>query len=166
MADNTIATSVDESVQSIEERLKALTEELSNAKKQQAEEREAKQREEFAALVGGPSDVVSALDLDWDALEEIGVVGFTLQRKPDADGGEPITSIEPVLKRAAAKAASTGTKSSGGGGVKRDLKALFEQYATTEDRQAMDELVASGADGNKVWALRNKVATNAGFPAK
>ncbi len=150
---NAIETSVDADVLSLDEKIAAMQAERSDLAAKQSEERAAKQTERFEEIVGGPSEILGACGIDLDALKAIGVTGFILQVKPDADGGADIVSVAPVTARAAAKKATT--KKSGGS--QRDLGGNFDANANAEEKAAMDAILADGNDGNKAYSLKVKV---------
>jgi hypothetical protein len=149
-----IITSVDADVLSLDNKIAAMQKERAELAETQTAERAEQQRAKFDELVGGPSAILDATGIDLDALKAIGVTGFVLSIKPDADGGPDVISVAPVT----AKATKTRTASSGGNtGTKRDLQGNFETNATDEERTAMAEILADGGDGNKVYSLRAKV---------
>ena len=102
------------------------------------------------------NEVVSFKDVtavDFDALAEIGVLGYQVMRSADPNGGPPVVSMTPVVATPAKSTRKTG----GGNGGGRDLQGNFEANANAEERAAMDTLIADGNDGNKTWALKTKV---------
>ena len=148
MTTEEITTSVDAELGSIEEQIAQLRETQAELTKTANAEREAKQLEAFNDVV----DAHEVGDQDWDKLAEIGIVGFIVSRKVDADGGPDVTSVEPVLKRTSAPKATS--KASSGGSGQRDLAGTFEAHATDEERAALE---AVAGDNNKSYALRLKV---------
>ena len=153
MTTEEITTSVDADVLSLDEKIEALQAERKELAGKQAEERAEAQKAAFTDIVGGASEILDATGIDLDALKAIGVVGFQLVVKPDADGGPDVTSVSPITSAPVKKAKST----SSAGGVKRDLQGNFEVNATAEQRDQLASIIADGADGNKVYALRLKV---------
>ena len=151
--ESTITTSVDAEVTSLDEKIKALQSERSDLATKQTEERAEQQREKFNDLVGSPSAILKATKIDMDALKAIGVTGFTVSVKPDANGGPEVLSVAPVTVRVAKAKASSNSS----GGPNKDLKGNFEANATDDEHNAMATVLADGGDGNKVYSLRLKV---------
>ena len=153
MTTESIETSVDADVLSLDEQIAALQSERKELAGKQSEERAEKQKAAFDELVGSPSAILEATGIDLDALKAIGVTGFVVSVKPDPDGGPDFISVAPVT-RVAAKAKAT---PSGDRGPSRDLLGNFDAYATNEEKAAMKAILDDGGDGNKVYSLRLKV---------
>ena len=147
--ENELSTSVDEKMLSLAEQIVLLQDEQKDLAETQRAEREAQQVERFNEIVK-----IDLQKVPWDALEAIGVTGYTVSSAPDADGGPPVRSLKPVFQRT-----SKPRTNSGGGstGSRRNLVGTFEEHATPEERAEFESIKASGGDNNKEYALRNKV---------
>lgn len=152
--EDTITTSVDDDVLSLDEQIAALQAERTTLAGKQSEERAEQQRAKFDEIIGGPRQILDATGIDLDALKAIGVIGFSLTVKLDPDGGPDVTSVAPVT---AVPVKATRVASSNSGKPSRDLQGNFDTNATAEDKANMAVIVEAGADGNKVYALRLKV---------
>ena len=139
-----LVTSVDESVAKLEAAAAKIAAQLAKLNAKRDAEIEAQRKERFAKMLGGPSQIETALKIDWDALATLGIVGFTLRI---TDGVKHLTPV-------------TNTARASTPGEQRDLAATFSQHATADEKRQLAAIMAgndAGKKNNASYQLKERV---------